>query len=85
MMEKVLDIPGAAAHRSPIANPCPSFSLAARMAEMFVEVRNSLILYEDFTSIRGAYRKAAVSVAKIVATGAARCGGQGIQLQAASA
>jgi len=86
IIEKVLDITAdQLRNRSQFGQPLSKFqALQHRMAEMFVEVQETRsILYRGISYIDAApeERKAAVSVAKVVAVGAARIvGAQGIQL-----
>jgi alkylation response protein AidB-like acyl-CoA dehydrogenase len=86
IMEKVLEITAdQLRNRSQFGQPLSKFqALQHRMAEMFVEVQETRsILYRGISMIDAVphERRAAVSVAKVVASGAARVvGAQGIQL-----
>jgi alkylation response protein AidB-like acyl-CoA dehydrogenase len=86
IMEQVLDLTAEQLrNRSQFGQPLAKFqALQHRMAEMFVEVQEvRSILYRGlaFIDAPAAERKAAVSVAKVVANAASRIvGAQGIQL-----
>lgn len=86
IMEKVMEITAEQLrNRSQFGQPLSKFqALQHRMAEMFVEVQETRsILYRGIAMIEAAphERSVAVSVAKVVASGAARTvGAQGIQL-----